>query len=138
VLSVGIFLNYFRGDGQLTPEITHTIFDSMHIHEAQKKNILLIKSLPKTLTNAELRAAIIDVFTTSKVRIVNPDIDIIIPRDDSLPQPSPHSHSGVCIAITDGFDINIEKMPAREEAVAAEPEAKEEPEPQPEHEQVLS
>ena len=45
VLNVGFFLNYFRGDGQLTHEIKEEIFKSLSINEDQKKNIILVQKL---------------------------------------------------------------------------------------------
>eukprot|EP01022_Parablepharisma_sp_SALTPOND_P017236 TRINITY_DN2714_c0_g1_i1.p1 TRINITY_DN2714_c0_g1~~TRINITY_DN2714_c0_g1_i1.p1 ORF type:complete len:4242 (-),score=491.35 TRINITY_DN2714_c0_g1_i1:9625-22350(-) len=133
VLSVGIFLSYFRGEGQMTKELQQTIFSSLDIAEPQRKNVVLVKSLPKAVPASKLRASIIDALAKSRARIVDPDLDILIPKED--PTSPTDSHAGVCVIFLDGFNISLERVHTREEVqaagVAAEPEAKVEVEPEP-------
>jgi len=132
VLSVGIFLNYFRGEGQMTSELRENIFAAMNLAEPQKKNIILVRGMPKTWDVHDLKKKIITALTLSRVRIVNPDNDIIFPRDESSNDPK--SHVGECIMIIDGFDMSLGKKHDQEESgnapvIEAEPVPEPPPEP---------
>ena len=110
VLNVAIFLNFFRKDGQLTQDLLKDQFVSMRI-EDQSERLLLLKNLPSKFTYSKLREELLKLFSTNKVRIMNPETDIIIPRADG----SADQHKGIALIITDGFDLSYEQAISGEE-----------------------
>lgn len=128
VLNVAIFLNFFRKDGQLTKELSREVFSSMRI-EDQSERILLLHNLPAKFTHATLRVELLKFLTSNKVRIMNPDTDVIIPKADAPGD----QHKGIALVITDGFDLSYEQAvppeEKKEEAKEPEEEKKEEAPP---------
>jgi len=126
IINVAIFLNYFRKEGQLTSEITHEILESIKLRNYQE-NVVLVKKLPSKFSYAQIKDEILQVIRNGKLRIVNPETDIIIPKDPK----DENKHIGMALIISDGFDIvyssisdNKEEQSGPEPAEA--PEAKSE------------
>ena len=74
-----------------------------------------------------IRALIIEALIKSRARILNPQLDIIIPPDES--SNDPNKHNGLCIIFLDGFNITIENTIRRDDQIE-QPEAKEETGPE--------
>lgn len=102
IIDVTVFLYYFRKEGKLTKGLVQDIFDSLSL-ESQLENVIMIKHLPKAFNARQIREKLVSIFTTQKLRIVNPDTDIIIPADGA-------EHTGSALIITDGFELGHESL----------------------------
>ncbi len=112
VLNVGIYLNFFRGEGQLSQELISDIYNSFNLHKYMYENIYLLKGLPKKFNYNEVKEQILKVVNTFKGKIMNQDKDIIVGQGEDSSGKEGNvvkNHNGTALIILDGFDIPNEK-----------------------------
>eukprot|EP00831_Metopus_contortus_P044829 TRINITY_DN3593_c0_g1_i4.p1 TRINITY_DN3593_c0_g1~~TRINITY_DN3593_c0_g1_i4.p1 ORF type:complete len:268 (-),score=57.62 TRINITY_DN3593_c0_g1_i4:23-826(-) len=127
VLSVGIFLNYLRGDEKLPEEQRKEILSSVNLSGTQNRNVILLKDLPEKYNYEEMRKKILDILSASCARIINPDTDVVVSRKEG----DPEKHAGSAVILLDGLNIGLSSMNSRANAAELNeaPEPEEEPSP---------
>jgi len=102
------FLNYFRGEGQMNPEIRRKIIENLKHN--QWAHVYCLKGLPADVPDEEKKAKIVEVLKGLNYRIIDQDRDLQILNDSAL-------------VVTDGYalkhyilkDEEEEKKPEVEE-----------------------
>ena len=120
VVDTALFLQFFKGENELTDDLLKDTINNMKL-DAQWDKFIYVDDLPVELKKDEIVAKIKEIVFNNKGRLLNPATDIFIP---TVKEDGNEKHLGKCLILLDGwstFEIQDE-----EEEKEKEPEPVEE------------
>ncbi len=123
VIDTALFLQFFKGESQLTEDLIRDAMSSMKI-DPQWDRFVYINDLPLELEKNDIIEKVKEIILNNKGRILDPKNDIFIPTAKG--EDGVERHLGKCLVLLDGWSVfEIED----EEEKKEEPEVVEEEEP---------